>query len=105
MDVVAHPYIYYLAQVISNMRCIIGFCSLCSFLGFYGLLLSKKDINKVMEYNEVFKNEEINVNEMIKENNTKLNQAFKCLIIFIILIIIALLIPSSKTAYYILLNL
>ena len=58
-----------------------------------------------MEYNEVFKNEEINVNEMIKENNTKLNQAFKCLIIFIILIIIALLIPSSETAYYILLNL
>ena len=93
MDVVANPYIYYLAQVIGSIKFLTGGCSLLCFISALWSLTSIIDIKKVMEYNTVFKNEKKSV------------KTFKYNITGVILVLVTLLIPSSETAYYILLNL
>lgn len=71
MDVVAHPYIYYLAQVIGSIKFLTGGCSLLCFISALWSLTSIIDIEKVMEYNQVFKNEEVNVEKIIERNDKK----------------------------------
>lgn len=68
-------------------------------------LTSIIDIKKVMEYNTVFKNENVNIEKIIERNDKKSVKTFKYNITGIILVLVTLLIPSSETAYYILLNL
>ena len=51
MDVVANPYIYYLAQVIGSIKLLTGGCSLLCFISALWSLTSIIDIKKVMEYN------------------------------------------------------
>ena len=105
MDVVAHPYIYYLAQVIVSVKFLIGGCSVFCFISALWALTSIIDIKKVMEYNTVFKNENVNIEKIIEKNDKKSVKTFKYNITGVILVLVTLLIPSSETAYYILLNL
>ena len=105
MDVVAHPYIYYLAQVIVSVKFLIGGCSVFCFISGLWSLTSIIDIKKVMEYNTVFKNENVNIEKIIERNDKKSVKTFKYNIAMVILLFITLLIPDSETAYYILLNL
>ena len=105
MDVVAHPYIYYLAQVIVSVKFLIGGCSVFCFISGLWSLMAITNIEKVMEYNPVFKNEEVNVEKIIEKNDKKIAKASKYNIAMVILLFITLLIPDSETAYYILLNL
>lgn len=58
-----------------------------------------------MEYNTVFKNENVNIEKIIEKNDKKSVKTFKYNITGVILVLVTLLIPSSETAYYILLNL
>lgn len=105
MDVVAHPYIYYLAQVIVSVKFLIGGCSVFCFISGLWSLMAITNIEKVMEYNQVFKNEEVNIEKIIERNDKKSVKTFKYNITGVILVLVTLLIPSSETAYYILLNL
>ena len=105
MDVVAHPYIYYLAQVIENLQILTVVCSALCFAGAAWSLMTTTDIERVMKYNEVFKNEEVNIAQIIKENDEKIAKVYKYNIAMIILIFVTLIIPNKETAYYILLNL
>lgn len=105
MDVAAHPYIYYLAQVIGSIKFLTGGCSVFCFISGLWSLMAITNIEKVMEYNQVFKNEEVNVEKIIEKNDKKIAKASKYNIAVVILLFITLLIPSSETAYYILLNL
>jgi uncharacterized membrane protein YukC len=105
LDVVANPYIYYLAQVIGSIKFLTGGCSLLCFISALWSLTSIIDIKKVMEYNTVFKNENVNIEKIIEKNDKKSVKTFKYNITGVILVLVTLLIPSSETAYYILLNL
>lgn len=105
MDVVAHPYIYYLAQVIGGIKFLIGGCSVFCFISALWSLMAITNIEKVMEYNTVFKNENVNIEKIIEKNDKKSVKTFKYNITGVILVLVTLLIPSSETAYYILLNL
>lgn len=105
MDVVVHPYIYYLAQVIGSIKFLTGGCSLLCFISGLWSLMAITNIEKVMEYNQVFKNEEVNVGKIIEKNDKKIAKASKYNIAVVILLFITLLIPDGETAYYILLNL
>ena len=71
MDVVAHPYIYYLAHVIEGLRFLTGGCSLLCFISALWSLTSIIDIEKVMQYNTVFKNENVNIEKIIERNDKK----------------------------------
>lgn len=105
MDVAAYPNIYYLAHVIEGLRFLTGGCSLLCFISALWSLTSIIDIKKVMEYNTVFKNEKVNIEKIIERNDKKSVKTFKYNITGVILVLVTLLIPSSETAYYILLNL
>lgn len=105
MDVAVYPNIYYLAHVIEDLRFLTGGCSLLCFISALWSLTSIIDIKKVMEYNTVFKNENVNIEKIIERNDKKSVKTFKYNITGVILVLVTLLIPSSETAYYILLNL
>lgn len=105
MDVAVYPNIYYLAHVIEGLRLLTGGCSLLCFISALWSLTSIIDIKKVMEYNTVFKNENVNIEKIIERNDKKSVKTFKYNITGVILVLVTLLIPSSETAYYILLNL
>lgn len=104
MDTV-NPYIYYVAQIIGNMRIVIGCGAALSFFASLGLLMSTVNLEKVIEYNQIFKNENLNIDAIIQENDTKFKRIFKYNILGITLVIIALLIPDVATAYNMLINL
>lgn len=105
MEVTINPYIYYISYVCEGLKILVIGCSGILFFTALFAIMSKNDINKIMEYNMVFKREDLRIADLKKENDIKSKKAKKWVICGIILVLISLFIPTVETAYYMLINL